>query len=113
LCTVPAEIKYCTKCGHVGPADIVTDRSISVGLLLVLLILGIIPGLIYLLMGGSSTDYWQCVSCRGRLCLVPADSPIALRALPAHDRALTTRVLFTASQPVSQFGGGLNNVLLP
>jgi hypothetical protein len=107
---VPYHIKYCTKCGYVGAADIVTDRHISVGLLLVLLVLGIIPGIIYVILGGSSVDYWQCVSCRGRLCLIPADSPEALRMLAARTQTPATalvasgkRVAFSASQPVSQF----------
>lgn len=57
--------------------DIETDRKISVGLLLVLLVLGVIPGVIYVVMGGSSQEYYACVQCRGRHVLIPVDSPIA------------------------------------
>ena len=71
------KVQYCKKCGHVGVPDIETDRKISVGLLLVLLALGIIPGVIYVLMGGTSQEYYACTECRGRDVLIPFDSPIA------------------------------------
>jgi hypothetical protein len=51
------------------------------GLFVVLLVFGIVPGLIYLLIGGSSQPYYQCTQCRGRLVLIPVDSPVAQAAL--------------------------------
>jgi hypothetical protein len=72
---------YCTKCGNVGVPDVVTEREFSVGLFVVLLVLGIIPGLIYLALGGSAQLYYECTKCSGRLCLIPVDSPIAQAAL--------------------------------
>jgi hypothetical protein len=75
------DVKYCTKCGNLGEASIVTEKTISVVSLIVLLALGILPGIIYIMLGGSSTKRWQCTSCHQRGCLIPADSQRALRAL--------------------------------
>jgi hypothetical protein len=62
-------------------------REISTGLLIVLLFFGIVPGLIYLIMGGSTQPYYECIQCRGRLCLIPADSPVAQSALGNRTQA--------------------------
>ena len=75
------KLQYCTKCGHVGVPDIENVREFSVALLFVLLLLGAIPGLIYLAFGGSSQDYYVCTECKGRLVLIPVDSPVAQSAL--------------------------------
>ena len=75
------DVKYCTKCGNVGEANVVTERTLSVVSLIVLLVLGVVPGLVYIMLGGSSTRRWECASCRQRGCLIPAGSQRALRAL--------------------------------
>jgi hypothetical protein len=81
------KIQYCTKCGHVGVPNIVEVREISTALLIVLLFFGIIPGLIYLIIGGSTQPYYECTQCRGRLCLIPSDSPVAQSALGTRPQA--------------------------
>jgi hypothetical protein len=77
-------VKYCTKCGHVGIPNIENVTSRHYGLVFWLLFLfGIIPGLIYLMLGGGieSQPYYVCTECRGMGVLIPADSPIARAAL--------------------------------
>src|SRR5207247_1187681 len=75
------KVQYCTKCGHVGVPHIETVKEFSVGLFVVLLVFGILPGLIYLALGGSSQPYYECTQCRGRLVLIPVDSPVAQGAI--------------------------------
>jgi hypothetical protein len=82
------KVQYCTKCGHVGVPQIENVREISTGLLIVLLLFGIIPGLIYLIIGGSTQPYYQCSQCRGRLVLIPVDSPVAQTALSKKPQTL-------------------------
>lgn len=71
------DIKYCTKCGHVGEAGIEEESRYSVAWGILLFLLGIIPGIIYWLVVGSADRYWVCRKCCGRGCLVPIDSPVA------------------------------------
>lgn len=75
------KVQYCTRCGHVGVPHVENVREFSMGLFVVLLVFGIIPGLIYLLIGGSTQPYYECTQCRGRLVLIPFDSPVAQAAL--------------------------------
>ena len=81
------KVQYCTKCGHVGVPNIENVREISTGLLIVLLLFGILPGLVYLIFGGSTQPYYECTQCRGRLCLIPADSPVAQSTLGTRPQA--------------------------
>lgn len=76
-----SELKYCTKCGHVGKPDIEEESRFSDGWGLFLLLLGIIPGIVYWLSTRSPDRFWACRNCRGRECLVPTDSPVAVSAL--------------------------------
>jgi hypothetical protein len=112
------KVQYCTKCGHVGVPNVENVREISTGLLIVLLLFGIVPGLIYLLIGSSTQPYYECTKCRGRLCLIPADSPVAQSALarppslPSANRAKNLccacgAALIAGSRFCSQCGQGI------
>lgn len=76
------EPKYCTKCGHVGaPAWKEEPRRISWSLAIVLLLLFVIPGMFYLLFGGTIIEYPICVACHARHTLIPMGSPVAQAAI--------------------------------
>lgn len=72
---------YCTRCGHVGEPAIEEESRFSVGWCIFLLLLGILPGLIYLIAAPGADRFWVCTTCKGRSCLVPMDSPVAVQAL--------------------------------
>jgi hypothetical protein len=77
-------VKYCTKCGHVGVPNIENVTTRHFGLVFWLLfLLGIIPAVIYLMLGGGVEvqPYYVCTECRGMGVLIPIDSPVAKAAL--------------------------------
>jgi len=80
-------IRYCTKCGHVGEPQIEEDKNFSFLFFLFLCFLMLLPGLIYLALSRRNESFYVCEKCRGRLCLVSIDSPVAQAALPADDPA--------------------------
>jgi hypothetical protein len=79
--------RFCRKCGTVAVPRI--SREITSGQwagLVVLLVCGIIPGLIYglhLATGGGARRIGVCPSCGGRGVTVPLDSPVAKAELAA------------------------------
>lgn len=78
------EARLCTRCGFTGPHGIernITGRQWA--LFVVLLVLGVVPGLIYgavLLVAGGEQRLWVCPKCGARRASVPMDSPAALAA---------------------------------
>lgn len=64
--TVPGGSIWCRYCGFIAPPRVVAygGSSASGCLVLVLLCFGVVPGLLYLVFGGSpSTDYAHCQRC--------------------------------------------------
>src|SRR5438132_13750934 len=105
------KVQYCTRCGHVGVPHIQNVKEISIGLLIVLLVFGIIPGLIYLLIGGSTQPYYECTQCTGRLVLIPVDSPVAQSALSRTTQVIPE--LNASSKESRTFCTSCGNVLAP
>jgi hypothetical protein len=78
--------KFCTKCGWVGrpPTEKVKERDgVYWVLVIILLCCFLVPGILYAAFGGRAQPYYVCPSCRSRLTMIPATSPVALAAISA------------------------------
>lgn len=63
---------YCVSCGNI--TRVTSNRSYL--LLIILLFIGLVPGIIYFFLTGKE----KCRAC-GSLNVIPLDSPVAQRAL--------------------------------
>jgi hypothetical protein len=87
------ELRYCKRCGNVGEHWI--EKHITGGQWLTvvfLLLLGIIPGVIYLIylgLTGGDKALWVCPKCGARLQSVPLSSPIAQETMQKSAQAIS------------------------